>query len=172
MYLASMGNPSERDTWLIDSGASCHMTPHREWFCEYEKYNGGYVYVGDDSPSCIIGRGRVKLKLKDGRIRTLLGVLHIPNLARNLIFVRNMDVADVNTVCGDGGCKMVLGSMVLMRGFRYGTLYKILGSTIIDECNRSIVPKERGKNDMTLTSSRGKTMLWHQILGYIRDNGL
>ena len=45
VYLASMGNPSERDIWLIDLGASCHMTPHREWFYEYEKYSGGYVHL-------------------------------------------------------------------------------------------------------------------------------
>ena len=65
VYLASMGNPSKFDTWLIDSGASCHMTPHSEWFYEYEKYNGGDVYLGDDSPTNIIRHGRVKLKLKD-----------------------------------------------------------------------------------------------------------
>ena len=39
-----------------------------EWLCEYEKYNGGDVYLGDDSPTIIIGHGRVKIKLKDGRI--------------------------------------------------------------------------------------------------------
>ena len=49
------------------------------------------------------------MKLKDGRIRTLPGVLHIPNLERNLIYVGNMDVTGVNTVCGDGGCKIVQG---------------------------------------------------------------
>ena len=61
------------------------------------------MYFGDDSPSSIIERGRVKLKLKDGRIRNLPGVLHIPNLERNLISVEKMDVASVKTVCGDGG---------------------------------------------------------------------
>ena len=54
VYLASTGNPSEHDTWLIDSGASCHMTPHREWLCEYEKYNGEDMYLGDDSLASII----------------------------------------------------------------------------------------------------------------------
>ena len=87
MYLDSMSNHLEHDIWLIDSGASCHMTPQREWFYEYEKYNGGDVYSGDVSPSSIIGHGRFKLKLKDGRIRTLPRVLHIPNLERNLIYV-------------------------------------------------------------------------------------
>ena len=80
------------------------------------------MYLGDDSPASIIGHCRFKLKLKDGRIRTLLRVLHIPNLAINLISVRKMDVAGVKTVCGDGGCKMVRGSMVSMRGFWYSEL--------------------------------------------------
>ena len=76
------------------------------------------MYLGYDSLASIIGRGRVKLKLKDGRIITLPEVLHIPNLARNLISVGNMDVAGIQTMCGDGGCKIVQGSMVLIRGVR------------------------------------------------------
>ena len=123
MYLDSMGNHSKHDIWFIESdiqfiesAMACHMAPHREWFYEYEKYNGGDVYLGDDSPASIIGRGRVKLKLKEGRIRTLPEVLHIPNLPRNLIYVRKMDVAGVKTMYGDYGCKMVRGSLVLMRG--------------------------------------------------------
>ena len=40
MYLDSIGTQSESDVWLIDLGASFHMTPHREWFCEFETYNG------------------------------------------------------------------------------------------------------------------------------------
>ena len=88
--------------------------------------------MGDDSPTSIIGRGRVKIKMKDGMIRTIPGVIHIPNLARNLIFVGKMGVVGVKIMCGDGGCKMVRGSMVLMRGFWYGNLYKLLGRTIID----------------------------------------
>jgi hypothetical protein len=75
VYLASTSTHADRDVWLIDSGASYHMTPHREWFSEYEKYDGGDVFLGDDSTTKILGRGRVKLLLKDGRIRTLPGVL-------------------------------------------------------------------------------------------------
>ena len=54
MYLASIGTHSESDFWLIDTGASFHITPHREWFSEYEKYNGN-VFLGDDSPKKIMG---------------------------------------------------------------------------------------------------------------------
>jgi hypothetical protein len=54
-----------------------------------------------------LGCGRVKLLLKDGRIRTLPVVLHIPKLARRLIFVSNMEDAGVDIVFGKGTCKMV-----------------------------------------------------------------
>ena len=78
-----------------DLGASFHFTPHREWFSEYEKHYGGDVFLGDDRKARIVEYGKFKLKLQGGRIRTLLGVLHIPALAISLIFVSKMDDAGV-----------------------------------------------------------------------------
>jgi hypothetical protein len=69
------------------------MTPHMEWFCEYERYDRGDVFLGDDSISKIIGQGNIKLNLMDGRIRTLSSVLYIPRMAKNLISIRKMDGA-------------------------------------------------------------------------------
>jgi len=63
------------------------MNPHRKWLCEYEKYDGGDVFLADYSIAKIIERGRVKCMLKDGRIITLPIVLHIPYLSRILIYV-------------------------------------------------------------------------------------
>jgi hypothetical protein len=83
MYLASSSTHAEHEVWLVDLGASFHMTPHREWFCEYERYDGGVIFLGDDLTTKIIGRGKFKLKLMDDRIRTLPGVLYIPGLAIN-----------------------------------------------------------------------------------------
>ena len=37
VYLDSSSNTHvDHESWLIDSGASFHFTPHREWFCKYE----------------------------------------------------------------------------------------------------------------------------------------
>jgi hypothetical protein len=121
-YLASIGTHVDHEAWLIDSGASYHMTPHREWFSECEKYDGGDVFLGDDSTTKIMGCGRVKLLLKYGRIRTLPGVHHIPKLSKRLISVRKLDDGGVDTVFGKGTCKMVRGAMMLMRGVRCGTM--------------------------------------------------
>jgi hypothetical protein len=147
VYLASTSTHADRDVWLIDSGASYHVTPHREWFSEYEKYDGGDVFLGDDLTAKILGRGRVKLLLKDGRIRTLHEVPHIPKLARSLISISNLDDAGVDIVFGKNTCKMVQGSMVLMRGVQCGTTYKLLGRTYTSGCNSYVVPEQTNKED-------------------------
>jgi hypothetical protein len=167
VYLASIGTHADRGVWLINSGASYHMTPHREWLCEYEKYDGGDVFLGYDSTTKIMGCGRVKLLLKYGRIRTLPRVLHVPKLARSLIFVSKLDDVGVDTVLGKGTCKMVQGAMVLMRVFRCGTMYKLLRSNYTNGCNSSIVPKKRNKEYKTNTVPGKKTMLWHKDWGIL-----
>jgi hypothetical protein len=65
VYLDYSSMHVDNEAWLVESGASFHMTPHREWFCEYEKYDGGDIFLEDDSIAKIIGQGKFKLKLMD-----------------------------------------------------------------------------------------------------------
>jgi len=83
--------------------------------------------------------------LQGGRVITLPGVLHIPTLAINLISVSKLDDACVKIVFEKDTYKMVWGALVLMRGVRIGTLYKLQGSTVIDGCNSSVVPESEAK---------------------------
>jgi hypothetical protein len=46
--------------WVVDSGASFHTTPHREYFQDYVPDDFGHVYLGDDEPCQTIGMGKVK----------------------------------------------------------------------------------------------------------------
>jgi hypothetical protein len=112
------------------------------------------------------------LNLIYGRIRKLLVVLHIPILARNLIFVRKMDDAGVKTIFEKEASMMVQGEMVLLKGVRFGTLHKLQGSTISDGCNSSIVPYVGFEEERTPKVSREKVILWHQKLGHIGEKGL
>jgi hypothetical protein len=119
-----------------------------------------------------MGSGRDKLLLKDGRIRTFPGVLHIQKLARSLISVSKLDDAGVDTVLGKGTFKVVCGAMVLMRVFWCGTLYKLLGSTYTSGCNSFDVLEKRNKEDKTNIVLGINTLLWHQRLGHIGEKGL
>jgi hypothetical protein len=171
-YFYSSSTHEDHEEWLVDSSASFHMTPRREWFCEYERYDGGNFLLGDDLTTKIIVLGKVKLRFIYGRIITLPGILHIPGLARNFIYVRKIDDAGVKTILEKETCKMVRGSMVLLKGVQFGTPYNMQGITISDGCNSSIVPDIGVEEERTLTVFGEKFMMWHQRLGHIGENGL
>jgi hypothetical protein len=47
----------------------------------YEKYDGGMVYLGDDSSLGIVGCGKVLIKFPNGRVQGINEVLNILGLA-------------------------------------------------------------------------------------------
>ena len=112
------------------------------------------------------------MRLIDGRIKTLPSVLHIPGMAKNLIFVSKMEDAGVKTIFEKETCRMVQGVMVLLKGVRFGTIYKLQGITISDGCNSSIVPDIGVEEETTPIVSGEKVMLCHQRLGHIGEKGL
>ena len=70
----------DHEEWLIDSSPSFHFTPHREWLCEYDKYDSGDAILGDERKAITVICEKFNLKLKGERIRTFLGVLHWPKI--------------------------------------------------------------------------------------------
>jgi hypothetical protein len=46
--ILSVDNISE--SWVVDSGASFHATPHRKHFLDYVQGDFGQVHLGDDAP--------------------------------------------------------------------------------------------------------------------------
>ena len=72
------------------------------------------------------------------------------------------------------------GAMVLMKGVRIGTLYKLLGSVKSTRCNTIIVPKvdltstqvESIQTDSTSHHKVESTMLLHKRMGHIGEKGL
>eukprot|EP00253_Pinus_taeda_P026942 PITA_26942 len=167
VYLASSSSTHvDHEAWLIDSSAFFHFTSHREWYYEYEKYNGGDVFLGDDKKARTIGCRKLKLNFQGGRIRTLMGVLHIPSLARNLISVIKLDDAGIKELFDKDTCKMVWGALLLMWGVWIGTLYKLQGSTVVDGYNSSMVLESGAENPVVFGEN---TMIWHQRLGHIGE---
>jgi hypothetical protein len=52
-----------------------------------------------------------------------------------------MNDVGMHTLFHKDKCKMVRGAMVLMKGFRIGTLYKLLENVDSTGCNNIFVPK-------------------------------
>jgi len=79
------------EQWVLDSGCSYHMCPHRHWFVTYERKFGGKVLMGNDATCNFIGIGFVQIRMHDGVVRTLIEVRHILELKKNLVFAGVMD---------------------------------------------------------------------------------
>jgi hypothetical protein len=171
VYLDSSRTHADHEAYLVDSGASFHLIPHKEWFCEYERYDGGDVFLGDDSINKLTRRGNIKLKIMDGRIRKLPSVLHIPRLAINLIYVRKMDDVRVKIMFEKETYRMLREEMVLMKAVWFRTMHKLQRNTISDGCNSSIVHEIGAEEVKTPITSKENTMSWHQRHGHSREKG-
>ncbi|GJV40577.1 zinc finger, CCHC-type containing protein [Tanacetum coccineum] len=58
----------------------------RCWFKTYESLNNGSIlHIGNESTAPVHGRGCVDLKFSSGKIVSLLNVLHVLNIRKNLI---------------------------------------------------------------------------------------
>ena len=108
---------NDKNAWIMDSSASQHMTPNRDWFEAYEPSSGN-VLMENNHLCKVAGVGSVKIKFHDRKIRKLTGVRHIPDLSKNLISLGSLE---------EKGCKfqsdgevlcVTKGALTIMRGKR------------------------------------------------------
>ena len=83
------------DYWVVDSGASCHDTPHRKLFHDYVLGDFGHVLLRNDEPYKIVGMSMVHIKLNNRNEWILKYVRNIPSMKINMISTGKL---------GDSGC--------------------------------------------------------------------
>lgn len=150
------------DVWVLDSGASYHICPHREWFTTYEQIDGGNVSMANSAVCKAVGIGSIKLRTHDGKFCTLNDVRHVPLMTKNLISLSLLDSKGFNFK-GEGGALCVCkGSKVILKGVKRGTLYFLQGSTLSGFA--AVASSEVHKDDMT--------KLWHMRLGHMSERGM
>ncbi|GJV44926.1 zinc finger, CCHC-type containing protein [Tanacetum coccineum] len=70
----------------IDSGATCHACKDRCWFETFHPVQDGSVlHMGDESTEPILGRRNVILEFSSGKTITLVNVVYVPGLRKNLM---------------------------------------------------------------------------------------
>jgi len=68
-----------RDTeWILDTGATYHVYPNKNWFSSFEKLDGCSTIMGDDRPCNMEGIGTIQIKMFDGMIRELKKERYVP----------------------------------------------------------------------------------------------
>ena len=87
--------------------------------------------MDNDTKCKVVGRvGIVQIKTHDGVVSTLSKVHHIPGMTRNLISLGTHEAKGYRCSAKNGVLKVIKGNMVLMKGFRQGSLYLLQASTV------------------------------------------
>ncbi|GFS36788.1 hypothetical protein Acr_00g0048050 [Actinidia rufa] len=123
-------NTSSHDEWILDSGCTMHVCSKKEFFDTFQERDGGSLFLGDGTPCKIQGVGNVKIKMFDGAVRTLGGVVYIPKLRRNLISLSRMDSNGCKYFAGGGAMKITRVGKVLMKEEKCEGLYRLIGKTV------------------------------------------
>ncbi|CAD6262136.1 unnamed protein product [Miscanthus lutarioriparius] len=89
----------EKDAWVLDTGASNHMTRSREVLTSLDTSVGGTVRFGDGSLVDIEGIGSVLLQTKKNGHKVLSEVYYIPKLKSSIVSLGQLE---------EGGCKIVI----------------------------------------------------------------
>jgi hypothetical protein len=141
--------------WWYDTCATVHVSYDRAAFKTYSETNDGQeVQMGNEVRSKVVGTGSVELNFTSGKKVTLVNVLHVPDMNRNLVS---------GDLLGKPGIKSVYesGKLILTRnGVFVGKGYSAEG--MIKLCTTDNIINEIFNSAYMLES----ISLWHNRLAH------
>ena len=149
---------NENDVWYVGSGASNHMTSHGEWFEDLQKPNAsGYVQTGDNTTHQIEHVGNVSLRRGNGKELPMRNVLHVPNIAKNLVSVGQIVDQGMQVKFNKAGCFIEKHGRLIARGKREGRMFTL----DVDMPRITSVMFSHGSNIIS------DVEMWHKRTGHI-----
>ena len=155
-YDNNMNITCEESSWIVDSGASYHVTPRREFFSSYTPGDFGTLKMGNDGLTKVIGVGEVSLKTESGTSLLLKDVKHALDIRLNLISIGKLNDDGYYSHEGDGKWKLTKGSLVVAKGMKHSSLYVLQAKISNGMCN--VV--------------EDVTALWHKRLCHMSEKGM
>jgi hypothetical protein len=148
------------EEWLLDFGASHHLSPYQNCFSPYQVVDGGSVIMGNTVSCKIVGVGSIRINMLDVIVRTLTIVRHVLELKKNLNSLGFLDSKGYKFAVQGGALQVFRGSLVVMKAMKIRNLYKLEGKIEISEV--VVVSK----------NARASTFLWHQRLDHMNKKWL
>ena len=145
--------------WVIDSGASSHMSHKREWFSELSVFSKRIsCTVGDGNKVEVVGVGTVPfISIVEGRemVGELKDVLFIPSLATNLVSIGATTKQGIVSCFRGNRCTLTKNDAVVAIGEKFDDNLYIL----------NIESNIKMGNCLLIQKSRSLTE-WHKALGH------
>ncbi|KAG8369441.1 hypothetical protein BUALT_Bualt14G0014000 [Buddleja alternifolia] len=155
---AYVSSSCQETDWIIDSGASYHITPHRDMFTSYTSGNFGRVRMANHGVTEVIGMGNINLETDTGCRLILRDVRHIPDIRHNIISTGKLDDDGYVSNFGEGKWKLTKGSLITAKGKKKNSLYLMQAKLSNGEVNAAV--------------NNSSIELWHKRLGHLSQKGM
>ena len=176
--LTSSDEGKRNDEWYLDSAASANMTFDENNLQDYQDYNQpSNVFLGDNRYIPAMGEGKLQMTSTNDNTGmhsdlVLNRVLHVPQLAKNLVSVSSIAVDNNAEVVFDKEkCTVVTEDQKIVIGTLSdnGKLYKLINPPTKD--NSSVMRKTGvSTHDFASYSScESPFHLWHRRLGHLNQ---
>jgi hypothetical protein len=138
------GIVSRSGTWLVDSGATCHMKGARELFERFiESDLDMYVELGMGIMHAVHGSGSMSFWMESGDVLRMTNVLWVPKLKRSVLSVSMIEEKGYAVLFQDGHVLFMpkgysLDTIVVL-GVRESNLYRIKGKPMRAMANNNRV---------------------------------
>jgi transposase InsO family protein len=148
--------------WIIDSGATQHMTPHRQAFLTYQPISNRKVFLGDNGMVEAIGMGCIIVEVMVNAVMRKIRIqdaLHVPKLHANLLSVSKLVAQGLKVEFNNQGCVLATrsGEMIVTVP-KLGNLYQLEFKTVNDSSTASVAQAALVQDSMEL---------WHKRLGHL-----
>ncbi|KAJ9682590.1 hypothetical protein PVL29_018499 [Vitis rotundifolia] len=144
-FQASAYTMSQITPWIIDSGASNHMTDAHHLFSIYSPYAGNLkVKIADGTLSPVAGKGSIRIS----ESITLNPILDVPNLSCNLLSISQL------TKKSNCSAKFLLSHLLRNMGLYYFDEIDVHGQCPPTVCNSASHPKD------------SELLLWHKRMSH------
>ena len=149
--------------WILDSGASSHMSFDRDEFMDIEELkNPISITIANGTSVQAMATGSVPLTLMNGENVTVYNVLYVPDLDRRLLSIPALVSKGIRVIFGEDWCDIGTRECRIARVSMKDKMY-ILKAVSRIKPEISIIAA-------TSNSNTGKDMdIWHARLGHLAD---
>ena len=161
MTHALVTSSESRRGWIVDSGATCHMSNDEAQFVDLRKLSSPQKVTLGDGHSLDAGTVKLETLLPDRSTKEcrLNNVLLVPKLSYSLLSVSKASTAGKTTKFDTTGCEIINEQgKVIGFAMRVGNLYHL------EHCR-----KTQGSN---VTEKKNKEKLWHRRYGHLGEQKL
>lgn len=155
LFTATAMIAKNKDEWLLDSGASHHMTARHDIFTTYEKFDiPTKIELGNDSAIYAEGKGTIRMNLfNQATTGILTDVLYVPEVSKNLFSVGKAIERGLSLEINQDTATFYNKNRPVMTASKRGNLYYINGKAESQYCTNYAYTAIKSEETQQLTNT-------------------